>query len=119
MRLDEYDDNGHKVASYRLNYSGDPKDNNIYGFELQKEERASMTLGELIQENDEDVKVMIEGKRTHSDTDPMCESVYTGMLFDTPEELRTLEVLYTATSMSYNLPVVVVFLPKGYEIPRR
>lgn len=35
------------------------------------------------------------------------------------EELRTLEVLYTATSMSYNLPVVVVFLPKGYEIPRR
>ena len=52
-------------------------------------------------------------------TDPMCESVYTGMLFDTPEELRTLEVLYTATSMSYNLPVVVVFLPKGYEIPRR
>ena len=78
-----------------------------------------MTLGELIQENSEDVKVMIEGKRTHSDTDPMCESVYTGMLFDTPEELRTLEVLYTATSMSYNLPVVVVFLPKGYEIPRR
>ena len=69
------------------------------------------TVAECIEGCDPDIRVKIIGKNKDSDTDPMSETYFEGMVGDIPEPLKKAEVL--RTGYSYGSQCSCIMVPFG------
>ena len=69
------------------------------------------TVAECIEGCDPDIRVKIIGKNKNSDTDPMSETYFEGVVGDIPEPLKKAEVL--RTGYSYGSQCSCIMVPFG------
>lgn len=69
------------------------------------------TVAECIEVCDPDIRVKIIGKNKDSDTDPMSETYFEGVVGDIPEPLKKAEVL--RTGYSYGSQCSCIMIPFG------
>lgn len=73
-----------------------------------------MTVGEYIKQHGNEWFV-IYGKETQDECDPFCWQLWEGMLLDTPEKLKGLEVVTYGWRIGARHACLEVYCPKGVK----
>lgn len=71
--------------------------------------KAMITVQDYIENND-DIRIRIARKHSRDINDPLTSTIWEGMLYDTPEELRKLEVLSEGWMMEARINQLEVFM---------
>lgn len=67
-----------------------------------------MTVQDIINENEADIIVRIDGQNPDDDCDPLAEEYYKGKLGKIPKKYRNIELLRTAWSLGSQCHVLVI-----------
>ncbi|MBR1702589.1 MAG: hypothetical protein IJ716_11610 [Lachnospiraceae bacterium] len=77
-----------------------------------------MTTIQKFIDNNENIKVRISRKFSQSDTDPLSETLWEGMLKEIPDEYRNLEVISEGWLMAAQINNLDVYIPEHREKSR-